>query len=275
MSLYTFRAVVMAAFILAAASLAQSQTQWRSWVSALGNDSHSCARTAPCKTFAGALAKTTDKGEINCLTPGSYGTFTIDKSITIDCTGTFGGITATSTTDGIIVNAGTGNVSIRGLSLSGINAGYTGIKILAANRVIIENTVIESFNSKGISVETAAAAQVFISNSSIKNTGAYGISIKPTSVASVAVVNSNILGSFSIGIRAEMSDVAVTNCLIAGNGNGIQAGNNGTIRISGNTISENYIGMSILSNGKIISYGNNALTANLTSATPTSIVALQ
>jgi hypothetical protein len=51
-----------------------------------------CSRTAPCKTFAGAISKTAAGGEINCLDPGGYGTVTITKSITIDCEDTQGSI---------------------------------------------------------------------------------------------------------------------------------------------------------------------------------------
>ena len=30
----------------------------RTWVSRVGNDTDPCSRTAPCKTFAGAMTKT-------------------------------------------------------------------------------------------------------------------------------------------------------------------------------------------------------------------------
>jgi hypothetical protein len=30
----------------------------RTWVSGVGNDANPCSRTAPCKTFAGAISKT-------------------------------------------------------------------------------------------------------------------------------------------------------------------------------------------------------------------------
>src|SRR6187200_1921215 len=64
----------------------------RTWVSGVGDDVNPCSRTAPCKTFAGAISKTARGGEINCLDPGGYGAVTITKSITLDCTGTQGSI---------------------------------------------------------------------------------------------------------------------------------------------------------------------------------------
>ncbi len=64
----------------------------RTWVSGVGDDANPCSRTAPCKTFAGAISKTANGGEIDCLDPGGFGAVTITKSMTIDCTGVSGGI---------------------------------------------------------------------------------------------------------------------------------------------------------------------------------------
>ena len=55
----------------------------RTWVSGVGDDANPCSRTAPCKTFAGAISKTAAGGEINCLDPGGFGAVTITKAITI------------------------------------------------------------------------------------------------------------------------------------------------------------------------------------------------
>src|SRR5476649_1636284 len=56
----------------------------RTWVSGVGDDANPCSRTAPCKTFAGAISKTAPSGEINVLDPGGFGALTITKAITID-----------------------------------------------------------------------------------------------------------------------------------------------------------------------------------------------
>src|SRR6185369_8284679 len=71
----------------------------RTWVSGVGDDANPCSRTAPCKTFPGAISKTAAGGEINCLDPGGFGTVTITKSITIDCSngGGIAGIQGTGT----------------------------------------------------------------------------------------------------------------------------------------------------------------------------------
>src|SRR5690349_12008044 len=109
--------------VLLYAAPAQAQAS-RTWVSGVGNDANPCSRTAPCKTFAGAISKTAAKGEINCLDPGGYGTVTITKSITIDCSGTFGSILNSGGINGINVNdsatatPNTADVIIRGLSIN-------------------------------------------------------------------------------------------------------------------------------------------------------------
>ena len=71
--------------LLAAAPASAQAT--RTWVSGVGDDVNPCSRTAPCKTFAGAISKTATNGEINCLDPAGYGAVTITKSITIEADG--------------------------------------------------------------------------------------------------------------------------------------------------------------------------------------------
>src|SRR5262245_14946929 len=82
-------AIFTAAMMGLYAAPAQAQAT-RTWVSGVGDDVNPCSRTAPCKTFAGAISKTAAGGEISCLDPGGYGAVTITKSMTIDCIGTNG-----------------------------------------------------------------------------------------------------------------------------------------------------------------------------------------
>src|SRR5947209_7249065 len=90
----------------------------RTWVSGVGDDANPCSRTAPCKTFPGAISKTATGGEINCLDPGGFGVVTITKSITIKCQYTEGGVLV-SGTNAIVVNAAaTDKVVLRGLDIN-------------------------------------------------------------------------------------------------------------------------------------------------------------
>src|SRR6266511_143118 len=120
---FTLNMLAVVAFTLTVASMAQAQAT-RTWVSGVGDDANPCSRTAPCKTFAGAISKTAVNGEIDCLDPGGFGTVTITKSITIDGThgAGFGSILAAGT-NGVNVNdsgsgsPGTAIVSLRNLSI--------------------------------------------------------------------------------------------------------------------------------------------------------------
>src|SRR5437667_11028316 len=87
----TINALAIAIFTFAFASMAQAQAT-RTWVSGVGDDANPCSRTAPCKTFAGAISKTAAHGDINVLDPGGFGAVTITKAITIDGDGTLDGI---------------------------------------------------------------------------------------------------------------------------------------------------------------------------------------
>src|SRR5947208_4718790 len=92
---------VFVAVLVATSAFAQAT---RTWVSGVGDDANPCSRTAPCKTFAGAISKTAAAGEIDALDPGGFGSVTITKSITIDGITGLSGILAAGT-NGINVNA--------------------------------------------------------------------------------------------------------------------------------------------------------------------------
>ena len=174
------RVAIFVSFSVALTSLAQAQAT-RTWVSGVGDDVNPCSRTAPCKTFAGAISKTALGGEINTLDPGGYGAVMITKSITLDGTGTLGSILASGTT-GIIINITdpkdtAKSVRIRGLSINGAGNGIQGIRVLAANSVSIEDTVIDGFTTNGI---TVATGQVFVNNTTIRNNAVAGISVAPS-----------------------------------------------------------------------------------------------
>src|SRR5580693_6901938 len=125
-------AVLVVALALPGSAVAQAT---RTWVSGVGDDANPGSRTAPCKTFAGAISKTAQDGEINCLDPGGFGTVTITKSITIDCHEILGSILS-SATNGINIafdSFGGGDthktVNLRNLMINGAATGVVGINI--------------------------------------------------------------------------------------------------------------------------------------------------
>src|ERR1700681_2416171 len=115
------RMVLFVSIMLMLASFTQAQAS-RTWISGVGDDVNPCSRTAPCKTFAGAISKTAAGGIINCLDPGGFGAVTITKSMTIDCEQTLGGSLAAGTNAFNITNNGT-VVNLRGLDIEGVGTG--------------------------------------------------------------------------------------------------------------------------------------------------------
>jgi hypothetical protein len=283
------RGLLAAALLSLAATPALAQAT-RTWVSGVGDDANPCSRTAPCKTFAGAISKTTTAGEINTLDPGSFGALTITKSITIDGHSAMAGVLG-SGTNGIVIAGATGTevVTLRGLTFDGLNTGLSGISITNAAAVHIENCVIFGFTTAAINVSPSAATAVYIKNSSIEN-NSKGLVIANSGTPTVTVVKSTFFNDV-IGLSAagsalvsvhesafsgnSMQGVYATNTaqinmdhgLISGNGVGAQGDMTSLIRLSEVLVGHNTTGLM----GNIGSFGNNRVNAgNGTNGTPSS-----
>jgi len=252
--------VLFAAFTFS--SLAQAQAT-RTWVSGVGDDVNPCSRTAPCKTFAGAISKTAKDGEIDALDPGGFGAVTITRSMTLDGTGTMASILA-SGTNGIIINItdpvdGSKTVRLRGLSINGAGTGMVGIKVLAANRVIIEDMIIDGFTRNGISFEASSPVQAIVMNSRVSNNAGNGINA--AGGAQVVLQNTTLVQN-GTGVFAEKSEVTTVDCEVVLNNTGFQAAAGATIRISGVTVTNNNLALAIAAGGSIVSLKNNLIHGN-------------
>src|SRR5215472_10040235 len=133
---------------------AQAQNAVRTFVSAAtGSDGNPCSRTAPCRSFQHAHDVTNAGGEINTLDPGGYGTVTITKSISIVSGLGEAGVLVPSGGYGIIINAGANDtVNLRGLIIEGGGVGVTGIGLIQAKSLVIENCVVRNLTSSGIAL---------------------------------------------------------------------------------------------------------------------------
>jgi hypothetical protein len=232
--------ISLAAF--AAAGLAHAQAT-RTWVSGVGDDANPCSRTAPCKTFAGAISKTAAHGEINVLDPGGFGAVTITKSISIVAEGATAGVLV-SGTNGIIVNlpATTDNVLLQGLDIEGVGTGLSGIRMIGPGDLVVKDCDIRGFRGAGagfgIDIQSSTGARVLVQDSTIVgNTG--GINARSTLVTgSVIVTNTVIDKNDSFGIKAENAQSAVflDDSVVAGQPNVLQTANGGTITSCGNNV---------------------------------------
>jgi hypothetical protein len=243
----------------------------RTWVSGVGDDVNPCSRTAPCKTFAGAISKTAAGGEIDALDPGGFGTVTITKALTIDGgAGQVGSVLA-SGTNGIVVQAGTGSVTLRNLSINGIGAGLSGIVFNSGAALIVENCNIMGFASNGILVSTSTGtSHVAVLNSTLSNNNQGGIQVKTTggttTVSGRGVQATN--NGFGIGIDTTgggTGSLIMDRATINENTTGIQAlGANTTVLIDNSTIVHNGTGLNITAPASVSSYVNNAINQNAT-----------
>jgi Right handed beta helix region len=281
------RTMKIFAVVLLWAGLAGAQAS-RTWVSGVGDDANPCSRTAPCKTFAGAISKTAAGGEIDALDPAGYGAVTITKGITIDGGGGQVASVLVSGTNGIVVQAGPSDVVIlRNLRINGIGTGINGIRWLSGKALTVENCDIFGFTTNGIDIAKPDGGKAFVHNTVVQNVGQAGISVvNSTTNVSVDIDNSRFDLSFLGVFAGAFSRVTVTNSIVSGNGSagfiasatagtaelnvthstssnnitGVQAGGGAfpaTTRISNVTLHGNLNGMLTAANGTLKSFGNN------------------
>jgi hypothetical protein len=166
----TSNLVALAVLALGFTSMANAQAT-RTWVSGVGDDANPCSRTAPCKTFAGAISKTAQFGEIDCLDPGGFGQVTITKAITIDCDSGPGGILV-GAGSGVIINTGTGPVILRSVNINCDNiAGTNGVNIIQSPTVHLLDMNIWGCTSNGVTVGASTNVNLTIKDSQIHDCG--------------------------------------------------------------------------------------------------------
>jgi hypothetical protein len=165
----------------------------RTWVSGVGDDANPCSRTAPCKTFAGAISKTAPAGEINVLDPGGFGAVTITKSITISSVAFEAGVLV-SGTNGIVVSAGaTDQVVLEGLDIEGLGTGLDGVKVTAANVVYILRSKIHHFTGNGVNMNSSTANSQVIIKDSLITQNATGVNVNGNGVVNTGLVTNTVI----------------------------------------------------------------------------------
>ena len=201
-------AAILAGALLSTAASAQAT---RTWVSGVGDDVNPCSRTAPCKTFAGALANTLPGGEINCLDSGGFGTVTITQAVSIVCDTVEAGVLAGSGTSGITIAAGPNDaVVLSGLDIQGVSGSLNGILVTSAGSLRVTNSSVRGFASAnyGINLSSSTSlSQVFLDHVTVINNGVGatggGILVSPASGTSTTIMirHANIQNNATVGIR--------------------------------------------------------------------------
>ena len=265
--------IALFAFFLVAGATPSFAQATRTWVSGVGDDANPCSRTAPCKTFAGAISKTAPAGEINALDPGGFGAVTITKSITISGEGVEAGVLAAGT-NGVLINAGaTDTVVLRGLDIEGVLTGLNGIRFLAGGTLHVENCTINGFSQNGIQFVPVASSRLFVKDTVLRNNnpavaGSFaGIMIAPTGAgfANVVLDNVQMLRNFHGLLVQSASRVAACHCTAAGNsGTGlfVSAANNAQLSLDGCEASSNVNGVRSEGAGSLVRIANTLVTSN-------------
>jgi len=220
---FTFIALSLVTLLYAMPAQAQAT---RTWVSGVGDDANPCSRTAPCKTFAGAISKTAPGGEINVLDPGGFGAVTITKSITISSEGFEAGVLVSGTNGIVISAASTDVVVLRGLDIEGLGTGLDGVKVLGSLAALhVEKCTINGFrgtNASGIEVATTSGTTlVFIKDTIVRDNGqgtGGGILINPSGATVKASLDNVRLDNNVFGLQVKGSSTTqVNNSSAAGN----------------------------------------------------------
>jgi hypothetical protein len=287
---------------LLAAAPAHAQAT-RTWVSGVGDDANPCSRTAPCKTFAGAISKTAASGEINCLDSAGFGAVTITKSISIICNGVIGGILSAGT-NGVIVNAlASDKVVLKGLDINGAGTGLNGIRAISVGALTVEDCTIQNVTQWGIQINNTALHTFQITRVTATNATLGGVQVRPANAGAVAVgvvngltsfkngkgieidgnggstsstlISNSVFNSNSIGINLVTGATALTamasDSLVQNNSTGISAAASTSIKVGRMSITGNSVGVS----GNVGSFGTNQLRDNSADGALTLLVPAQ
>jgi hypothetical protein len=187
----------------------------RTWVSGVGDDVNPCSRTAPCKTFAGAISKTAIDGIIDVLDDCPCGTLTITKSITVDGNGHLAGVLASGGINGISINLADDpndplrRVTLRHLDIegNGVTRGSNGIQIwgdptrAAPRSVTVEDVHITDFTRAALTLApgyvSANPLELTIDNVFAQGNG-NGLILRPAgtpSVVNALIRNTRVVGN--------------------------------------------------------------------------------
>jgi nitrous oxidase accessory protein NosD len=275
---FTLKAFAFLAFVFAFATAAQAQAT-RTWVSGVGDDVNPCSRTAPCKTYAGAISKTAAGGEISTLDPGGFGAVTTTKSIVIE--GTHGqgyGSILASSVNGVNVNDSlTGSpgsivVSLRNLSINGAGTtlGLNGVNFTSGRSLSVEDCVIQNFSQNGVRLgfgaTPAVSPQLTIRDTIFRSITADGVVVQTTAAgqtANVRVINSAFIKTgggvhMLTGARGVISNSTFNN--LTGTGVALEAG--AEAFVDNNVISQNANGVSVTGAGTNAKLCNNTIVRN-------------
>lgn len=295
----SFRIILLATTLALVAAASASAQATRTWVSGVGDDVNPCSRTAPCKTFAGAISETATGGEISVLDAGGFGAVTITKSITISADGQVSSV-LDSGSNGVVVNAPAGSkVTLRGLEIEGAATGVNGVRFIGGGTLVVDHCRISNHLSSGAGngidfQPNSTDAELIVTNTDITHNGGSGIVVRPAGVTANVTVQHTRLANNNAGLRIETGGIVTADDVFSvsntfGGFNVINGGklnlvkstsshnqvgvrsSAATVRVSDCTVTNNSAdGLVALSGGSIVSFGDNKVAGNTPDGAPTS-----
>jgi len=292
--------MTMVLFFLLVVATGAHALATRTWVSGVGDNLNPCSRTAPCKTFAGAISNTAAGGEINVLDPGDFGAVIITKALTINGSGgSIAGILAPGS-NGIEVNAGANDsVILRNLDINGMGTGLSGILFLNGKSLRVENSKIYGFNQYGFAFEPAAASTFSIDRTVLHNNVLGGLYVKPganpgsaygtvsgssfsnnqfgvwAEDRSMVTVSNSVAGNnFGNGFMAQSTtdaaEITLSGAVASGNVTGVEAsGTRAVVYMSGTATTQNTTGIMTMNSGSVLSHASSIIIGNTNDGVPT------
>jgi hypothetical protein len=272
-------AILLLSVIAAAPANAQSI---RTFVSTAGSDSNPCSLAAPCRHFSAAVAATAPGGEVDALDAGAYGSFTINQAITIDGQG-WSYVAPPNNGNGITIDAGSGNVTIRGVSINGVGTTSTnGIVFNSGGSLTVTDCVarnfqhVAAFTGNGIFIAPTSGVLSFaITNTITSNNGNGGIIYLPPSgstATATGVIDHVTTTGNGYGILIDTHTggggaitIAISNSVASNNGDGIFADNTAALKVTlgSSVITGNSNGIfNSTSPNSFYTYGNNEINLN-------------
>jgi hypothetical protein len=283
----------------------------RTWISGVGDDANPCSRTAPCRTWAGAISKTAAQGEIDALDPGPFGAVTITKAITLAADGELASTLASGGTSGIVISAGVNDeVTIRGIEVQGVGTGIHGIRFVTGKALHVVKCAISQFTTNGIEFVPSTTSDLYVSDRDVGDNGRSGITLprpeaesrrrsstvftptttasseskqrrklaavpqpRPCIIASPAAIR--VPASCRNRIQPSPVHLMLNHVTASFNGAGFQAdGISSTMWVGASEASGNVTGMLTSHNGALLSYGDNQVNGNTTDGAPSGPVVM-
>lgn len=235
------------------------------YVSRDGTDSGCLlSSSTPCATLGRALSLLPSGGTVVVLDMVRFnsGPLIITRGVSIVGPGPevpiMAGDPAKSLGAGILVAAPAGElVELSRFRIEGFGTATWGVRVRSAGEVHISDCFIRNVRGSraAIEVDSTTATRVFVSDCTITQNH-NGVIVDPLAPATATVFLDSVVVDKNAGA-------------------GIQARAGATVRLNNSTVTNNFVGLQALKDGRLISFGNNAVAGNTTDGFPTETIDLR